>query len=252
MNPPSASADPPAPEHAALHRRLAQLHSAMGNESTAPAAPSPRAAATSPPARVPMAGILRLTVITATFLAAGAMLWYWNEQAAHQNVVPSPPKALAAAPTPQATPTSSAKAPAAEQPAPPTATGPTLSATNEKQIRDMLETWRLDWSRRDVDAYLGHYSPEFVPAGNQSRTAWAQVRRKNIVSRPAIRIEVHELQIEPLTDKEVRLTFLQDYLSGTYQETAQPKTLQLARSESGWKIVAEWQGQGPGQQGPSK
>lgn len=154
-------------------------------------------------------------------------------------------------PASSVTPGPQAAAVAIKQPADPTpapvlaATKPAQAALDEQQIRDTLETWRLDWSRRDVGAYLKHYSPSFVPADGQSRAEWEASRRKNISSRPAIRVEVNDLRIEPLDQDQIRLSFLQNYISGTYQETAQPKTLRLVRAGTDWLIVGEWQGPEP-------
>jgi hypothetical protein len=115
---------------------------------------------------------------------------------------------------------------------------------DEQQIRDALENWRLDWSRRDVDAYLKHYSPSFMPASGQARAEWEATRRKSISSRPAIRVEVNDLRIEPQDAQQVRLSFLQNYISGTYKS----RTAQTARLVLGTRAGRSWvnrQGRSP-------
>jgi adhesin transport system outer membrane protein len=175
-------------------------------------------------------------------LIAGALWWTVGTGTTPQ----APPNVRSVATAPQTAPV------VASQPVPvataPVATAPPPPAQpllDEQQVRDTLETWRLDWSRRDVDAYLKHYSPAFVPANGQSRAEWEALRRKNITSRPAIRVEVNGLRIEALDPDQFRLQFLQNYISGTYLETAQPKTLRMARSGKDWLIVGEWQGKEP-------
>lgn len=53
---------------------------------------------------------------------------------------------------------------------------------------------------------------------------------------------VNDLRIERLSDDRIKALFLQDYTSGSYRETAQPKTLLLERTGQEWKIAGEWEG----------
>lgn len=117
----------------------------------------------------------------------------------------------------------------------------TLSIGDENRIRELLENWRQAWSDRDIEAYLGFYSPAFVPANGQPRAEWAAARRSNISGRTDIGVQVRDLHIRPLNDQRVELAFLQDYASGNYREIARPKTLLLAREEGQWRIVREVQ-----------
>jgi hypothetical protein len=130
-------------------------------------------------------------------------------------------------------------APAAVTPA------PVAAPSEDNAIRDTVERWRLDWSRRDVPAYLAHYSDRFEPAEGIARAEWEAKRRQAILQRPAIRVEVADLSIDYPDEQEARVRFRQTYLSGRYQENAQPKTLRLLREDGGWRIAGEWQGAGP-------
>ncbi len=103
----------------------------------------------------------------------------------------------------------------------------------------MVENWRMAWSRRDVNAYLGHYSAQFVPASGQSQEQWAAKRRTVIAGRADIQISIRELRMERIDDRSMDVAFLQDYAAGEYRETAQPKILRLHREDSGWRIVSE-------------
>lgn len=232
---------PPAVEHAALHRRLEQLRNAMG-EATAPTVPPAPAAPETQASVSTKSGVAPVVVrIGSALLIAGALWWTFGTGTLSVAVPPVADTAPAAQAPAAVNPAPAQTAPVA---APPAAT-PGQPVLDEQQIRAALERWRLDWSRRDVDAYLQHYSPSFVPAGGQTRAAWEATRRKNISSRPAIRVEVNDLRIEPLGAQQVRLTFLQNYISGTHQETAQPKTMRMVLGDSGWQIVGEWQGPEP-------
>ena len=110
------------------------------------------------------------------------------------------------------------------------------------QARDLVEHWRRAWSSRDVDAYLGCYSANFVSARGQTRTKWAKARRRNLSSRSEISVQVHDLRIERIDTGRLKAVFLQDYASDRYREVAQPKTLLLVRAGDDWRIAQEWQG----------
>jgi ketosteroid isomerase-like protein len=140
-------------------------------------------------------------------------------------------------------------------PAPPTAVAPAAEAlpstppvparSDEDQVRETLEAWRQAWSNRDSAAYLSHYSPDFAPPDGQNRTEWAAARRKNLASRTDISVQIHALQIERIAGDQMKLSFLQDYASGSYREKAQAKTLRMIRQDADWLIAGEWQGSPP-------
>lgn len=110
------------------------------------------------------------------------------------------------------------------------------------QVPDLVEGWRQAWERRDADAYLAYYSDQFVPSKGQTHDAWRLARHKNLSSRSSISVGVNGLRTDHMGADRVKVTFLQDYASGKYQERAQPKTLMLQRQGTSWKIVGEWQG----------
>lgn len=221
-----------------LTRRLEQLQKAMG-ESPAAAPPVTQAASISPsapPRTVPAAPLLATALISA-LAGAGATWLAIGGQPANE---PTPPQVINTAPVPVAPPVAP-PAPVAEAAAPATSE----PAPIEAQARELLEAWRQAWSSRDSDAYLSFYSPNFTPADGQKRADWAAARRKNLASRPSIKVEVREIHVERIDDRQLRLAFVQDYAAGSYRETAQPKTLRLVRQEGKWLIAEEWQGMAP-------
>lgn len=221
----------------ALARRLEQLQTAMGES---PAAPPPvtQTASISPSAapRTAPAAPLLATALVSALAGAGAM-WLAiggqpTSEAPETRIVNAAPVVVAAPVAPQA---SVAVAPAASDPAP-------MVKSDEAQARELLDAWRQAWSSRDSDAYLSFYSPNFTPADGQKRADWAAARRKNLANRPVIKIEVRDINVERIDDRQLRLAFLQDYAAGSYRETAQPKILRLVRQEGKWLIAGEWQG----------
>lgn len=172
-------------------------------------------------------GTLLLAMLL-SILAGAAMTWL-STQASPQPVV---------APAPASTPT------LPEVVAAPVA-APKPQPSDEDRARELVENWRSAWAGRDVETYLACYGADFAPANGQTRDAWEAARRKNIASRSSIAVATNGLTFERLDALRMKVSFLQDYASGSYRETAQPKTLLLVRSEAGWLIAGEWQGEVP-------
>lgn len=124
-------------------------------------------------------------------------------------------------------------------PSPPASAPPTV--TIEAQIRDTLEGWRQSWSSRDIDAYLGFYSTDFIPESGVNRAAWVENRRKKLLSRSHISVRISDIKISRLENGQIKVTLLQDYESGQHQETRRPKTFLLKLENGGWRIVQERQ-----------
>ena len=245
----------PSQPDAAMQRRLAQLRTAMGD------APEPEtrresAIATDlpPPDTAPAAtssgrhwpALLLLGV------ASLAAAWALRPQAGPDTMATGAPMAA----TPTATPAGAALvagdvAPAivaANTPAtePPAAEVQPVLVPPDQQVLRTVEAWREDWAERDMMAYLDHYGEDFTPAGGVSRREWIASRYRNVGGRQAIEVQIQALKVESLSRDRARVSFLQDYSSGSYRETAQPKTLDLVRdADDRWRIVGEWQGEPP-------
>jgi ketosteroid isomerase-like protein len=215
----------------AMDKRLALLRQAMGEPSPPqfPAAPVARAAA--PPLRTASAAssLHRLGLVGAACLVGVAgVLWFLLHSSRATSLD------LAAASDIQAPVAAVA---AAVIPPPPAVQIPVRS--DEDDVQALVENWRQAWSRSDVNAYLGHYSAQFVPVNGQAQAQWAANRRKIISGRSDIQVTTRELRIERIDDRTMEAAFLQDYAAGAYRETAQPKTLRFQREDSGWRIVSE-------------
>lgn len=229
----------------ALHKRLDQLRTAMGDVTTTSATgqTTPPVAKREPtaPAQRRMYGV---STVMATALVSACMgaLGAWSVAV---NAVGDVANAPAANPAFVAALQPSAQMHTAPAPTSAVENPPALPTPSpETQLGQVVETWRKAWSASDVDAYLTHYSENFVPQGGQARTAWAETRRKNIVGRASINIAVHNLQIQRVDEQRFRVAFLQDYAAGDYREVAQPKILELVREGNTWRIVSERQNAG--------
>lgn len=229
----------------AMAKRLAQLQTAMGaNDADATAAaPAP----STQPAATPGIGLSAclLTSLISAALGATAM---WLLLPGHSpGMAPVAAEnnarfsvAAPAAIAPQAvTPPAAAIITAAVTPA---AAAPSASLPkDESLVEQRIEDWRQAWGKHDVAGYLGAYSESFTPADGSSRADWVVARSKKVGSKAAIEVAINDLALERQGPDRFKVSFRQDYASGSYREVGRSKTLLLAREEGGWKIVREQQ-----------
>jgi ketosteroid isomerase-like protein len=196
-------------------------------------------------------------------LGAGAVTAAWAMWATQPSPPPAAPQATAVAPhvvaahepSAQPVPTSPAAAKTAVPAQAPSVAQAEASAPEpakasavplDEQVKDTVEAWRQAWASRDMMAYLDFYGEAFAPADGMSRGDWIASRYRNVGGRKAIEVQIKDVQVVPLGDDRARVSFLQDYASGGYRETAQTKTLELQRGPDGrWRILGEWQGEPP-------
>jgi hypothetical protein len=210
----------------ALAKRLEQLQAMDQGAHGMPPAPAPEPA---PQHRCLQTGILLALVMLS--VAAGAGVTWLATRANPEHVV-APAAVVAPVPVPSQVVEAASIAPAP-------------IATDEDQVRKLIENWRSAWAGREVDAYLACYVTDFTPANGQTHDVWTAARRKNIATRSSIIVAINDLKLERFDAQRMTAHFLQNYASGNYRETAQPKTLLLVRGEAGWQIAGEWQGEAP-------
>jgi hypothetical protein len=116
----------------------------------------------------------------------------------------------------------------------------------DEQVKAAVDAWRKAWSTRNMTAYLAAYSKSFEPPADLSRADWIASRHRNVGGRKSIDVQIKALQILALDDRNARVSFLQDYTSGSIHEKEQTKTLDLVLDpDDRWRIVGEWQGDPP-------
>jgi hypothetical protein len=114
------------------------------------------------------------------------------------------------------------------------------------QVEAAVEAWRMAWAQRDMVKYLDAYSGTFAPSDGVSRQDWLASRYRNVGGRPSIEVGIRKVTVDELSPTRARVSFVQDYASGSVRETGQPKTLDLALEADGrWRIVGEWSGKAP-------
>jgi tetratricopeptide (TPR) repeat protein len=120
---------------------------------------------------------------------------------------------------------------------------PGTTTENEKtaalnDIEGSVRGWANAWSQQDVAGYLNSYSAAFIPPGNIDRETWNEQRRDRIKSPGFIKIEIEQLEIQPLNSQAASVTFKQRYQSDRFAETTR-KLLLLQLEEGQWRIVQE-------------
>lgn len=147
------------------------------------------------------------------------------------------PAVVAAAPA--AAPVASAKpvAPVAAAPAAAAAAAaaPAAPAGNEDEIRAAVQSWASAWSRKDMASYLGAYGKDFDAPGG--RTSWEGERKKRILGKSKISVQVSNLDIK-ITGNKAQARFKQDYDADSLSVNSR-KTLDLIRDGNRWVIVRE-------------
>ncbi len=112
-----------------------------------------------------------------------------------------------------------------------------LDAQANKAVEEAVLAWANAWSTQNMSAYLKAYSPDFKPAGNQSRAAWEKERHDRIVGKKNIRVTLTGLKIRVQGDQAVA-SFRQAYKADSLSASSQ-KTLDLKKSANQWLITRE-------------
>lgn len=136
--------------------------------------------------------------------------------------------------TPAATPVVAAPAPT---PAPAKTEAVKADAVTE-EINKSLSGWASAWSRKDVKAYIAHYSSDFQPNGGLSRKAWEAQREDRIAGKPGkISVSYDDPKITINGDK-ATVRFRQHYKSSGLS-TSTNKTILMVNSGGKWLIADE-------------
>lgn len=111
------------------------------------------------------------------------------------------------------------------------------SADLAAEVGEAVRAWAVAWSRQDISAYLGSYGQNFVPQGQQSRSAWEGGRRARIIGKSGIRVEISNLSVM-MKGARANVLFRQQYQSGALRVFSK-KMLALEKSGDRWLIVKE-------------
>ncbi|WOB06166.1 tetratricopeptide repeat protein [Piscinibacter gummiphilus] len=150
------------------------------------------------------------------------------------SLTPSPTPAPAPAP---ATVAKAAPTPPAARPAPAAPPAPVAPASGnaEQEVQAAVQAWASAWSRKDVEAYIGAYTPSFT--GGKSRKTWEAERRARIEGKRSISVALSAVETRVQGDKAV-VQFRQQYNADTLKVSSR-KTLELVKVSGRWLIQKE-------------
>ncbi|MDD2879013.1 MAG: tetratricopeptide repeat protein [Rhodoferax sp.] len=106
-----------------------------------------------------------------------------------------------------------------------------------KDAEAAVMAWAKAWAAKDMNAYLGAYSPEFKPSGKQSRSAWEKDRRDRIMGKSRISLTLDNMSAKVNGDEAV-VKFHQAYKADALS-VASRKTLTLKKRGNRWLITQE-------------
>jgi len=110
-------------------------------------------------------------------------------------------------------------------------------AAKPANLVEVAQSWAKAWSNKDVDGYLAHYSPDFMPA-SMSYTRWAEERRERILDAKRIKVTLRNIQVKRISPERAEVSFKQTYQSDRFNSTSS-KTLELVLADGKWLIVRE-------------
>ncbi len=147
--------------------------------------------------------------------------------------IPSDLKSLlAAAPPPEL----AKKQPSEPRPAA-SATSPAPSGVQAELVA-ATQRWAQDWSSRNFDAYLSHYSMAFKPDRFPTRQAWVENRRPRVARSDSIEVSVSDITVKLINESSAEVRFRQRYDSKSLKVNSLKK-LVWAKEAQGWKILSE-------------
>jgi murein L,D-transpeptidase YafK len=102
-----------------------------------------------------------------------------------------------------------------------------------------MEQWRKDWSSRDTNAYLKHYSQNFA-SDNQNYAAWAKQKQSVNAGKSWVKVNLSAVSIftYPEQSDMVVVNFEQDYSSNNLANRMKKRQYWIKQNNH-WKILYE-------------
>ncbi|MBC7954866.1 MAG: tetratricopeptide repeat protein [Cytophagales bacterium] len=153
---------------------------------------------------------------------------------------PPTPVAVAAAPKPAppvVAPPAAAPSPVpAPKPVTPAPSSPVVTASGgAPDVQAAATAWASAWSRKDMNAYLGAYTPDY--AAGKTRKAWEEERRARILGKRSISVVLSDFDTKLQGDKAV-VQFRQSYTADALKVSSR-KRLEMVNVSGRWLIQKE-------------
>lgn len=106
----------------------------------------------------------------------------------------------------------------------------------KQALLDAVYGWKHDWEALDANAYLAHYSPDYL---NKLGPSWRDSKTRNIVQKDWIKVGLTDLSLFEYDRNEMAtIEFTQSYSSDKHSDITH-KSIYLKRDGSQWRIVLE-------------
>jgi murein L,D-transpeptidase YafK len=106
-----------------------------------------------------------------------------------------------------------------------------------QEIKRLIYQWRQAWEQKDIDTYISYYDPQFRSRGMDIK-AWKQ-HKENLSRRyRSLRIAIHDLKLDQVSNRSARATFKQDFRADIYHDYGL-KLMFLTKEGEHWRIKRE-------------
>ncbi len=112
-----------------------------------------------------------------------------------------------------------------------------VSENKVEPYTQSLMDWAAAWSKKDADAYIASYGPEYK-GSKKSRKSWENERRKKIARPKWIQVTLSDIKMLSSKDDRVDVELVQSYKANRYADRTR-KSFVLERVGGAWKIVEE-------------
>jgi hypothetical protein len=113
------------------------------------------------------------------------------------------------------------------------------SATeNSEQVRAFIIGWSHAWESQNIDNYLTAYRSGYTPKGYRSHENWVSERRRRILGKNKIEIDLSDIRITSIGNSGYQVDFVMAYRSDNYRDRSE-KRLILETVKSQIRIRSE-------------
>ncbi len=120
----------------------------------------------------------------------------------------------------------------------PRSAGAASARTVSEEVIDATKKWAKDWSSRDFQGYLSHYSEQFKSARFATRKEWEDFRRPRVDRPDPISVELSDFKVRALAGGKAEIRFRQRFDSRNLKLSTVRKVIWQKESD-GWRILEE-------------
>ena len=117
---------------------------------------------------------------------------------------------------------------------------PVKRKTDYEIVEEIVNNWKNSWEDKDLEKYFSFYVDNYTSQYFEDHILWKEDRKKRIVDKSDIDIEIENLSItfQINDDETATATFQQIYSSEQYSDSVK-KEIIFQKDGNNWKITAE-------------